>query len=81
MEKILQIITNAKMRPLREKIQIIFRNPYASLNPKKKIVQSVNGTAGCGGKIYEKKKKLEKGTGRSSGRSVSVIKYLEKISA
>ena len=30
-----------QMRPLREKIQIIFQDPYASLNPKKKIVQSV----------------------------------------
>lgn len=30
-----------QMRPLREKMQIIFQDPYASLNPKKKVVQSV----------------------------------------
>ena len=30
-----------QMHPLREKIQIIFQDPYASLNPKKRIVQSV----------------------------------------
>ncbi len=33
--------SESQMRPLREKMQIIFQDPYASLNPKKKVVQSV----------------------------------------
>ena len=39
-----------QMRPLREKIQIIFQDPYASLNPKKKIVQSVMAPLDVAGK-------------------------------
>ena len=34
-------LTEKQMRPLREKIQIIFQDPYACLNPKKKVIQSV----------------------------------------
>ena len=48
-----------QMRPLREKIQIIFQDPYASLNPKKKIVQSVMAPLDVAGK-YTKEEKLEK---------------------
>ena len=62
-----------QMRPLREKIQIIFQDPYASLNPKKKIVQSVMAP------LDIRKKKNWKRSGRSSGRSVSVINILKNI--
>lgn len=33
--------TERQMRPLRKKIQIIFQDPYAALNPKKKVEQLV----------------------------------------
>lgn len=51
--------TEKQMRPLREKIQIIFQDPYASLNPKKKVVQSVMTTLDVSGK-YTKEEKLKK---------------------
>ena len=64
------------MRPLREKIQIIFQDPYASLNPKKKIVQSVMAPLDVAGK-YTKEEKLEKV--RKILREVGLSdKYLEK---
>lgn len=65
-----------QMRPLREKIQIIFQDPYASLNPKKKIVQSVMAPLDVAGK-YTKEEKLEKV--RKILREVGLSdKYLEK---
>ena len=51
--------TEKQMRPLREKIQIIFQDPYASLNPKKKVVQSVMTPLDVSGK-YTKEEKLKK---------------------
>ena len=51
--------TENQMRPLREKIQIIFQDPYASLNPKKKVVQSVMTPLNVSGK-YSKEEKLKK---------------------
>ena len=51
--------TEKQMRPLREKIQIIFQDPYASLNPKKKVVQSVMTPLDVAGK-YTKEEKLKK---------------------
>lgn len=48
-----------QMRPLREKIQIVFQDPYASLNPKKKVVQSVMAPLNVT-KKYTKEEKLEK---------------------
>ena len=51
--------TEKQMRPLREKIQIIFQDPYASLNPKKKGVQSVMTPLDVSGK-YTKEEKLKK---------------------
>lgn len=51
--------TEKQMRPLREKIQIIFQDPYASLNPKKKVVQSVMTPLDVSGK-YIKEEKLKK---------------------
>lgn len=51
--------TEKQMRPLREKIQIIFQDPYASLNPKKKVVQSVMTPLDVSGK-YTKEEKIEK---------------------
>lgn len=45
-----------QMRPLREKIQIIFQDPYASLNPKKKVVQSVMAPLNVTGKYTEEEK-------------------------
>ena len=51
--------TEKQMRPLREKIQIIFQDPYASLNPKKKVVQSVMTPLDVSGK-YTKEEKLQK---------------------
>ena len=51
--------TEKQMRPLREKIQIIFQDPYASLNPKKKVVQSVITPLDVSGK-YTKEEKLKK---------------------
>lgn len=50
-------LTEKQMRPLREKIQIIFQDPYASLNPKKKVVQSVMAPLDVSGK-YTKEEKL-----------------------
>ena len=51
--------TEKQLRPLREKIQIIFQDPYASLNPKKKVVQSVMTPLDVSGK-YTKEEKLKK---------------------
>lgn len=51
--------TEKQMRLLREKIQIIFQDPYASLNPKKKVVQSVMTPLDVSGK-YTKEEKLKK---------------------
>lgn len=51
--------TEKQMRPLREKIQIIFQDPYASLNPKKKVVQSVMTPLDVSGK-YTEEEKLKK---------------------
>ena len=51
--------TEKQMRPLREKIQIIFQDPYASLNPKKKVVQSVMTPLDVSGK-YTKEEKQKK---------------------
>lgn len=51
--------TEKQMRPLREKIQIIFQDPYASLNPKKKVVQSVMTPLDVSGK-YTKEENLKK---------------------
>ena len=51
--------TEKQMRPLREKLQIIFQDPYASLNPKKKVVQSVMTPLDVSGK-YTKEEKLKK---------------------
>lgn len=51
--------TEKQMRPLREKIQIIFQDPYASLNPKKKVVQSVMTPLDVSGK-YTQRRKIEK---------------------
>ena len=51
--------TEKQMRPLREKIQIIFQDPYASLNPKKKVVQSVMTPLDVSRK-YTKEEKLKK---------------------
>ena len=51
--------TEKQMRPLREKIQIIFQDPYASLNPKKKVVQSVMTPLDVSGK-YTTEEKLKK---------------------
>lgn len=48
-----------QMRPLREKIQIIFQDPYASLNPKKKVVESVMAPLNVTGK-YSKEEKMQK---------------------
>ncbi len=48
-----------QMRPLREKLQIIFQDPYASLNPKKKVVQSVMTPLNVT-KKYSKEEKLSK---------------------
>lgn len=52
-------LTEKQMRPLREKIQIIFQDPYASLNPKKKVIQSVMTPLNVSGK-YTKEEKLKK---------------------
>ena len=51
--------TEKQMRPLRDKMQIIFQDPYASLNPKKKVVQSVMTPLDVSGK-YTKEEKLKK---------------------
>ena len=48
--------TEKQMRPLREKIQIIFQDPYASLNPKKKVVQSVMTPLDVSGKYTKEEK-------------------------
>ncbi|HIX25676.1 MAG TPA: dipeptide ABC transporter ATP-binding protein [Candidatus Lachnoclostridium avicola] len=48
-----------QMRPLREKMQIIFQDPYASLNPKKRVAQAVMAPLNVSGK-YSQKEKEEK---------------------
>lgn len=49
----------ARMRPLRKKIQIIFQDPYASLNPKKKVEQLVAAPLEVSGQ-YSKEEKHQK---------------------
>ena len=69
-------IGKRKLRSLREDMQIIFQDPYASLNPKKKIVQSVMAPLDVAGK-YTKEEKLEKV--KKILREVGLSeKYLEK---
>ncbi|MCI9570791.1 MAG: ABC transporter ATP-binding protein [Lachnospiraceae bacterium] len=51
--------SESQMRPLREKMQIIFQDPYASLNPKKKVVQSVMAPLNVVGRD-SKEERLEK---------------------
>ena len=46
-----------QMRPLRKKIQIIFQDPYASLNPKKTIEQSVTAPLNVAGKLSREEKR------------------------
>ncbi|MDD3173979.1 MAG: ATP-binding cassette domain-containing protein [Herbinix sp.] len=48
-----------QMRPLREKMQLIFQDPYASLNPRKIIMQSVMAPLNVG-KKYTKEEKKQK---------------------
>ena len=48
-----------QMRPLREKMQIIFQDPYASLNPKKKVVDSVMAPLNVT-KKYSNEEKMQK---------------------
>ena len=48
-----------QMRPLREKMQIIFQDPYAALNPKKKVLQSVMAPLDVTGR-YSREEKLKK---------------------
>lgn len=48
-----------QMRPLREKIQVIFQDPYASLNPKKRVIQSVMAPLNAARK-YTKEEKIQK---------------------
>lgn len=66
-----------KMRPLRKKIQIIFQDPYASLNPKKKVEQLVSAPLEVDGR-YSKEEKRQKVVDilREVGLSE---KYLEKF--
>lgn len=66
-----------QMRPLREKIQIIFQDPYASLNPKKRVVQSVMAPLDVTGR-YTKEEKLEKVTKILKEVGLNE-KYLEKF--
>lgn len=51
--------TDNQMRPLREKIQIIFQDPYASLNPKKKVVDSVMAPLNVANR-YSREEKMQK---------------------
>ena len=68
--------TESQMRPLREKIQIIFQDPYASLNPKKRVVQSVMAPLNVSNH-YNKEEKLQKVT--SILKEVGLDeKYLDK---
>lgn len=67
----------SKMRPLRKKIQIIFQDPYASLNPKKKVEQLVAAPLEVEGKCSKEEKRQKvvailKEVGLSE-------KYLEKF--
>ena len=68
--------TDNQMRPLREKIQIIFQDPYASLNPKKKVVDSVMAPLNVTNK-YSKEEKMQKVIGIMKEVGLSE-KFLDK---
>lgn len=69
-------LTENQMRPFREKIQIIFQDPYASLNPKKKVIQSVMTPLNVT-KKYTKEEKIQKVRNILTEVGLSE-KYLEK---
>lgn len=52
-------LDNNEMRPIREKLQIVFQDPYASLNPRKRIRQIVEAPLNINGK-YTKGEKNQK---------------------
>lgn len=65
-----------QMRPLRKKIQIIFQDPYASLNPKKRVGQAIQSPLNVSGQGTQQEKqekviKILKEVGLSE-------KYLDK---
>lgn len=68
--------TENQMRPLREKIQIIFQDPYGSLNPKKKVSQLVMTPLNVTGK-YSREEKRKKALGILKEVGLSE-KYMDK---